>query len=205
MTNFNTKLEALTLKIKTRLSEKRFEHTLGVCAMAELIARYCLPEAREEICYAAMLHDIAKELSVEEQLDIIRKEGMQLLPADTPPVFHSYAAPYIVARDFPELATPRILSAIAKHTVGDSCMSVFDEIIFLADYIENGRTYKDCVQTREFMLSSMVDGDISANVNALHKACIMSIDRTCKSLIEKGKTVNPKCLDARKALLSKIS
>ena len=199
------KNKILSSAVKERLSPKRYTHTAAVADAAKRLSSYCLPDSENEIEAAALLHDIAKELSVEEQLDIIRKEGMQLLPADTPPVFHSYAAPYIVARDFPELATPRILSAIAKHTVGDSCMSVFDEIIFLADYIENGRTYKDCVQTREFMLSSMVDGDISANVNALHKACIMSIDRTCKSLIEKGKTVNPKCLDARKALLSKIS
>ncbi len=204
MTDFDIKLEALTLKIKSRLSDKRFEHTLGVCDMARLLAEHCLPDAKDEICFAAMLHDIAKELSTEEQLSIIRREHIELTAADTPPVFHSYVAPYIVTSEFPEFATPRILSAVEKHTVGDVEMSVFDEIIFLADYIEMGRTYKDCIETREFMLSSMVDGDIAGNVNALHKACVMSIDRTCKSLFEKGKPVNPKSLDAKKSLLSKI-
>lgn len=204
MTDFNTKLETLTLEVKARLSKKRFEHTLGVCDMALLLARYCLPDSRDELCFAAMLHDIAKERPTEELLDIMQKEHIELTEADTPPVFHSYVAPYIVKREFPEFATPRILSAIGKHTLGDACMSVFDEIIFLADYIENGRTYEDCVETREFMLSSLVDGDIAGNVNALHKACVMSIDRTIKSLVKKGKTVNPKSLDAKKVLLTKI-
>lgn len=205
MMSFYTKREALISKVKARLSSKRFEHTLGVCRMAEMLAEQCLPDKKCELAVAALLHDIAKELTVEEQMQIIGKEHINLTPADTTAVLHSYAAPYIVKNEFSEFSTPDILSAVANHTVGDADMSVFDEIIFLSDYIEEGRTYKDCVETREYVLSSLIDGNIEANVNILHRACVMSIDRTCKNLLEKGKIVNPRSLDAKKALLSKIN
>ena len=204
MSEFEKAREELILKIKPRLSGKRFEHTLGVCRTAELLAEHCLPSEKEEICFAALLHDIAKELSLEEQLSIIKAEHIELTDADTSPVLHSYVAPYVVKRDFSKFATPKVLSAVAKHTVGDADMSVLDEIIFLADYIEDGRTYEDCVTTREFVLSSLVCGDIASNVNVLHKACVMSMDLTCKNLAERGKIVNPRTIDAKKALLAKI-
>ena len=204
MNGFDIERESITLKVKSRLSHKRFEHTLGVCQMAQLLSEYCLPKMEDQVFLAAMLHDIAKELTTSELREIISKEEIFLTEADTAPVLHSYAAPYIVKRDFPEAATPEVLSAVAKHTVGDTDMSVLDEIIFLADYIEPGRTYVDCIATREFMLSSLVKGDVLASVNALHKACIMSMERTCKKLLEKGEIVNPKTMDAKNALMVKI-
>jgi predicted HD superfamily hydrolase involved in NAD metabolism len=204
MINFNVERESVIAEVKQRLSERRFEHTLGVCEMAELLSSYCLPEDGEEIFFAALLHDIAKELTEYELRDVIVKEGIVLDVSATTPILHSYAAPHIVKRDFPQLATPKILSAVAKHTVGDECMTVFDEIIFLADYIERGRAYRDCIATREFILSKLVKGDVSASVNALHKACIMSMELTCNKLLEKGQTLNPKTLYAKKALMAKI-
>ena len=204
MIGVNTDRESLISQVRSRLSAKRFEHTLGVCKMAELLSDFCLPEDREEIFIAALLHDIAKELAESELRDIIAKEGIVLTDADTAPVLHSYAAPHVVKRDFSQLATHKVLSAVEKHTVGDSEMSVFDEIIFLADYIEDGRTYNDCVETRRFMLSSLSKHSVDESVNALHKACIMSMERTCDSLSKRGAIVNPRTLDAIDSLKNKI-
>ncbi len=204
MTDFEVTRENLSRSLRAKLSKKRFEHTIGVCRMAERLAEYCLPDDRDEICLAALLHDVAKELTAEEQLKIIYDKNISLLPADSASVYHSYVAPHVVKNEFPEIATPKILSAIEKHTVGDADMSIFDEIIFLADYIEEGRTYPDCVKTREFVLSSLVDGDVVNNINVLHRGCIMSIDLTCKSLLERGKIVNPRSFEAKKALEAKI-
>ena len=204
MIGVNTDRESLISQVRSRLSAKRFEHTLGVCKMAELLSDFCLPDDREEIFIAALLHDIAKELSESELRDIIAKAGIVLTDADTAPVLHSYAAPHIVRKDFSQFATSEILSAVEKHTVGDSEMSVFDEIIFLADYIEDGRTYKDCVDTREFILSSLSKNSVVESVNALHKACIMSMERTCDSLSKRGAIVNPRTLDAINSLRNKI-
>lgn len=204
MIALNKDQESLMSQVQSRLSAKRFEHTLGVCKMAELLSDFCLPDDREEIFIAALLHDIAKELSESELRDIIAKAGIVLTDADTAPVLHSYAAPHIVRKDFSQFATSEILSAVEKHTVGDSEMSVFDEIIFLADYIEDGRTYKDCVDTREFILSSLSKNSVVESVNALHKACIMSMERTCDSLSKRGAIVNPRTLDAINSLRNKI-
>ena len=204
MSGFGKKLGALELKVKSMLSSKRFEHTLGVCNMAGILADYCLPRDKDEIIAAALLHDIAKELPNDRLVAMINEEGIVLNSADAPPILHSYAAPHVIKSEFPEFATQNILSAVFNHTVGSIDMTVFDEIIFLADYIEEGRTYKDCIETREFMLSSLVKDNVEESINALHKACVMCMKRTCDSLLGKGAVVNPKTLDAINALTIKI-
>ena len=204
MSGFGKELKALESKVKSMLSSKRFEHTLGVCSMAGILADHCLPEDKDEIIAAALLHDVAKELPTGVLIAMINEEGIALNGADAPPILHSYAAPHVIKSEFPEFATQNILSAVFNHTVGSVDMTVFDEIIFLADYIEEGRTYKDCVETREFMLSSLVKDNTEENINALHKACVMSMQRTCDSLLKKGAVVNPKTLDSIKALMIKI-
>ena len=204
MSGFGKEIKALERKVKSILSTKRFEHTLGVCSMAGILADYCLPEDKDEIIAAALLHDVAKELSTETLIAMINEEGIALNSADAPPILHSYAAPHVIKSEFPEFATQNILSAVFNHTVGSVDMTVFDEIIFLADYIEEGRTYKDCIETRKFMLLSLVKDNAEENVNALHKACVMAMQRTCDSLLRKGAAVNPKTLDSIKALTIKI-
>ena len=204
MSSFDNAYDALYERLSSRLSESRLKHTLGVCKMADLLAGYCLPEERDEICFAAMLHDVAKELTIEQQLCIMKRENISIATDDSAAVYHSYVAPYVVRCDFPNYATPKILSAIEKHTVGDAEMSVFDEIIFLADYIEEGRTYPDCVRTRDFVLSSLVDNDLVGNINVLHKGCVMAIDLTCKNLLARGKSINTRSFAAKNALEAKI-
>jgi HD superfamily phosphohydrolase YqeK len=83
-------------------------------------------------------------------------------------------------------------------------MSIFDQIIFIADYIEPGRTYPSCIAVRDYLLGSLKHGDTEKNIIALHKACIMSIEYTVKSLLQRGKSVCPESLQAKNALEAKI-
>ena len=199
-------LASLKKFISSSMSESRYRHTLGVLDMALFIADFCLPEKKKELSVAALLHDVTKELSWEEQTKILSSEGVVLsaLDIESPAVIHSYTAPYFVKKHFPNFATDEILSAIEKHTVGGSEMSVFDEIIFLSDFIELGRKYESSVKTREFVIRNMIDGKTSENIKILHKASIMEIDFTIEHLKEKGATVHESSLLARKYLSSLI-
>ena len=200
-------LEMLRERVFLVLSKRRYNHTLGVEKMARFLALHCLPEKIKEISAAALLHDITKEIDLELQYEILKdnNDGILDMKCDiSPEIIHSFTAPYIVKRDFSDFAIDEILSAIAKHTVGDAYMSVFDRIIFLADFIEETRTYPESVITREFVVNSMKTDCISENIRVLTRACVMEIDSTISHLEKIGKTVYKNTILAKNSLISKM-
>lgn len=192
--------------VEARLSEKRYMHTLAVARAARRLASLCLPDCECELEAAALLHDIAKERPTEELISLIEKSDKPLDREDrtSVSVLHSFAAPEIIKRDFPHFASENILSAVYNHTIGSPDMSVFDEIIFLADFIEDTRSYESSVRLREYVWSNMKSGSASENLNVLHNACVRAIDCTLIHLIQNKKQINSKNILTRNALLSKI-
>lgn len=189
-----------------RLSEKRFRHTLGVCRAATDICELCGFDFSREAECAALLHDIAKEYSRDELISMIKEEGIALEREDlsSDGVLHSFAAVHVIKRDFPDFATENILSAVFNHTVGAADMTLFDEVIFLSDFIEDTRTHTPCKELRKYFFDNTKIGAFDENVKLLHIASVKSIDYTLKSLAERNLPVNSKCILTRNALLSKI-
>ncbi len=206
MTFSDNDLELLKNNVKKRLSSERFLHTIGVVNAALKLAALCLPECLLEIEAAALLHDISKECSLKEQYSLIKDFGIDVDEEDyrSPAVLHSFTAPAVIKRDFPIFSTREILDAVYNHTIGSPEMTVFDEIIFLADYIEEGRKYDSCISVRNYVYDNMKHGDKVANTIILHKACIKAIDYTLENLKNKNKPINKKNILTRNALLSKI-
>ncbi len=198
-------LKALRDEVKSRLSEKRFRHTLGVEKMAAYLGKFCLKDKIQSLRAAALLHDIAKELSPDEQIDLIRKGAIRLSEEEllSIPTLHSFASVYLIKRDFPKFSEKNILLACKNHTVGAPRMSVFEEIIFLSDYIEEGRTYEDSVSVRNELLASL-GNNRSKNLKALHFATLSTLERTISHLEETKKRINPKTLLTKIAFSSKI-
>ena len=206
MTFSNEEIEALKCEIKKRLSEPRYLHTLGVARAASRLCELCLPSHTSEAAVAALLHDVTKEYSHEEQKRIIKEEDILIEGEDenTPAILHSFTAPAVIRRDFAKFATDSVLSSVLFHTLGSPDMSVFDEIIFLADFIESGRKYPDSVSTAKFVLDSMKKDSFDDNIKILHRACVMEIDSTVAHLNSLGKPICQRTLLARAAILSKI-
>lgn len=199
-------LSALRVRVRERLSEKRYLHTLAVEACAIKLTELCLPDKTSEAAAAALLHDITKELSPTEQKKILDNNGIIIDSEDydSVGVLHSFTAPIIVEREFSSFATENVISAIRYHTLGSPLMSVFDEIIFLADFIEDTRTYDSSVTLRKFVWENMNPCEAEKNISLLHSACIRAIDFTVLHLIENKKKINSKNILTRNALLSKI-
>ena len=199
-------LTMLRNRVSTRLSDKRYAHTLAVADCAARLSEMCFPEEKSEITAAALLHDITKEITLSEQRALLDEGGISLDSEDfeSVGVLHSFTAPILVKREFSDFATESVLSAIRYHTLGAPDMSVFDEIIFLADFIEDTRTYESSVKLRKFVWESMQSGQIQNNILILHTACIRAIDFTVLNLIENKKKINSKNILTRNALLSKI-
>ncbi len=200
-------IDALREIVKGRLSEKRFNHTLGVEAMAVKIAKKCLPEKINELRAAALLHDISKEYSEAEHFEIAKRYNVSFSKADmmTPALWHSITAPLVVMEEFVQFATNEIKGAIYNHTAGAPDMSVFDEIIFLADYIEEGRTFLMCTNVREeYFNEIMAAKNREECIFVLHRAMVLSLDNTIKWFVSRGKTYHERTALTRDAILKKL-
>ena len=194
--------------VKEKLSESRFAHTEGVVRAAKILAAELLPEKIEELTAAAYLHDIAKELSTDELISLSTHYGYEPTDDDisSPQVLHAFAAPSVILESFPEFAKSDIMSSVFKHTTGDSEMSVFDEIIFISDYIEDGRKYPSCISVREYLFDGLKKAENTSQKEILlHQASLLSIEHTLESLKNREKSVNKKTLAAQKHLKQKIS
>ena len=66
--------EELYNRVKSEVSEKRFNHILGVVERAIEYAEIYGVNI-EEARYAAILHDVAKEYSIEKSYQILEKYG----------------------------------------------------------------------------------------------------------------------------------
>lgn len=202
MCNFTEKdLEFLKVEIKKLLSEKRFNHTLGVEKAAERIGLNFIPELVYELRAAALLHDVAKELDRKSVEELIKgcPFDVSLDDMSTPQAYHSFAAPAFILKNFKRFATDNILSSVFNHTLGSPDMSIFDQIIFVSDYIEEGREYYSCKVVRDFIFSKLNTVSQSDAEAVLRKAVVMSIDFTLESLKERGITVNSRTLMTKAA------
>ena len=81
-------------------------------------------------------------------------------------------------------------------------MSVFDKIIFIADYIEDGRTYPECINVREMLLTGLENETAEARLSRLDAAVIAALDNTVRELLEKGKIISEKTFMARNSIIA---
>ena len=194
-------------RIREYVGDHRYKHILGVEKAAAYLGEIFLPEKVSEIRAAALLHDVSKEIPVNEQLKILKENGIELTDEDlrTAPALHSFSAVPVIKDRFPEFATEEILNAVRKHTLGSSDMTIFDKIIFIADFTEEGRTYDGCVKTAEYIRDNITKNTtIKQNAYYLDKAIIMAIDFTVESILQKNQTVHSSTIATRNALMKNV-
>ncbi len=198
-------LDELRRAVKSRLSPERYLHTLGVENAALRIADYCLPEFKYEISAAALLHDIAKEITEAELTEIILSDA-SLTDEDksSPKLYHAFAAPYVIKREFPLFAKDDILRAVFYHTTGRENMTLFEEIIFVADYVEEGRKYPECIAARERLFSSLDAHSQKDSIIALHECALEELKNTETHLLKKGVPMNSRSARAKEWINQKI-
>ena len=89
---------------------------------------------------AGLLHDCAKYMSPDELLTFCEKKKIDITDAErrSPQLLHAKAGAYLARHEY-GIEDEDILHAITVHTTGMPGMSLLDEIIFTADYIEPNR------------------------------------------------------------------
>ncbi len=190
-------LDLLKEKIKPYLTERRYAHTLSVAKEAGVLGEIYLPEEKRRLVAAALLHDITKRADAKKQLQYCEKFGIILKSDDlsSPSVLHAITGAGLAQRDFASYVDEEILSAIRWHTTGRDNMTVFEAIIYLADYIEESRTVEDCLAVRRAFYRGLEKREDPTLL--LARAMIESFDRTLSYLKKEGAAIHGDTVEGR--------
>jgi predicted HD superfamily hydrolase involved in NAD metabolism len=169
--------KALAL-VKEQITERRYIHTLGVVESAiELAERYGADVKKAEL--AAIFHDYAKFRPKEEMEQIIIAEKMDpALLEYNMELWHAPVGAYLVNKEA-GIQDDEILDAIAYHTSGRVGMSLLDKVVYLADYIEPGRSFPGVDEVRQ-----------TAKQNLDH-AVIQALRNTVVFLMKRNQAIYP--------------
>ena len=189
--------------VRPRLTEKRYAHTRAVEREAVRLGEIYLPEKIPSLRASALLHDITKKEDPEKQLQICAEFG--IIPEETdrlsPSVFHAITGAAVAGRDFPGYVDAEILSGIRWHTTGRAGMTLFESIVYLADYIEETRTFDDCIRLRRDFYGRLGKGEDPCAV--LCDIMIESFDLTIGGLLRDGAPIAGDTVAARNDFILK--
>ena len=180
-------------RVKNTVSEKRQEHIFSTereaLRLGELV---CLSEAdKERLSTASLLHDITKELSRKEHIELMKKLGASFgndtLQSDK--TLHAESGAYYAKELFPSEVDDKVFLAIFRHTTGAANMSILEKILYIADFTEETRTHEICKKERNY-LYDLIDSGVEPE-KAIDRTIIFSLENTISHLNETGGYIHP--------------
>lgn len=172
-------LEKMRKQVKAALDAYRYRHTLGVMyTAASLAMRYEIP--LDQAMTAGLLHDCAKCISDEKKIKMCSRHHIELSETElqNTALIHPKLGAYLAQAEY-GVEDAGILDAIASHTTGHPDMSMLEKIIYIADYIEPGRT--DAPNLKEVRRLAFENID---------EAMFRILDDTLKYLKNSGKVID---------------
>lgn len=202
MFQYNQKVEELLNRInediKKELSEKRYNHSVGVMKKAEELAKiYGVDVNKAKL--VGLSHDIGKELAEEEKLIYCEENGILVdeIEKENVGLLHGKIGADICKKRYG--FTQDMQDAIKYHTTGNEDMDKLAKVIFVADKVEDTRKYKD-----EKQMKSLEEGRKLAKEN-LDLAVLYEIDSSLVYTIKKGKLIHTDSILTRNKIISKLS
>jgi predicted HD superfamily hydrolase involved in NAD metabolism len=178
----NTLLERAEALARSRLSDKRYEHTLRVADTAEDLALAHDLEA-DRVRLAALLHDAAREIGPEEFLILADKWHLRVGDPErqSPKLLHGPVAAELARREL-GIDDEEVLEAITAHTTGRPGMGALALVLYVADKIEPARDYPSVGRLRTLATED------------LRRAAEESLRRAIAHNEQRGKTTHPASL-----------
>ena len=169
------------------LKHSRIRHVLGTEQEAIRLAERYGADV-EKARRAALLHDCTKKLTMDEQLELCGKYGIELdeLEQKALKLLHSKTGASIARDVFG--ADDEIYSAIWYHTTGHADMTKLEKIIYLADYIEPTRDFPGVEELRKVCYEDLDQG------------LLLGLEMTIEEMTNMGNPVHHATLEARNAL-----
>ncbi|MBP3706521.1 MAG: bis(5'-nucleosyl)-tetraphosphatase (symmetrical) YqeK [Clostridia bacterium] len=143
--------------LKERLSPERYQHSLAVADEAYRLAQKY--DANTDKCYlAGLLHDITKNASKEEHLNIFKTFGIILndVEKNAQKLWHAISGAAFV-KYILLINDDEIIDAIRYHTTAKQDMSKTALILYLADFTSADRNYNDVDIMRKLVDISLID------------------------------------------------
>lgn len=174
--------------LKNNISPNLFTHSMGVEETAlRLAAAYGVDG--EKVSFSGLMHDYGKIFSN----DILHRIAMENALVDDltlqePALLHAPVGAWLLKRDL-GIDDGEILEAVRMHTTGVAGMSLLARIVYLADYIEPGRTCPGVKDIREIAFSD------------LDRAFLGAVNLTIKYVLEREKIVHPNSISFRNSLV----
>lgn len=177
--------------IKGLMSEHRYIHSLGVRDEAVKLAKMYGADV-EKAYMAGLLHDITKDFSYEQSVELANKYGVKLEPIDTieHKLVHGHIGAHYVKNEL-GIDDEEIFDAIYYHTTAKADMPLLTKIIYIADIIEANRTYDGVEDLREFAYSD------------LDKAVLLGLKNTIIKLTYGGRMLHTETVNAMNYLIWK--
>ena len=173
----------IVAKEKSNMTEDRFEHCIGVSKTAQRLAELNHYD-EDKAALAGFIHDYAKQVSVKDYREVIKTKGFdQDLLNWNRSIWHGIVGTYFIQRDL-KITDSEILTAVRRHTTADVEMTTLDKIVFMADYIEPGRSFPGVEEARKITYAN------------LDKGVGYQLAHTLEFLIEKRDKIYPRTLDA---------
>ena len=177
--------------LKENLKESRLEHTYSVKEeAAKLAAAYGADVSKAEL--AALFHDAYRNLPPQAMDMYINTLGIPARYKGNPNLAHSKIAAAAMKQVY-DIDDQELIDAVSYHTTGRAGMSLLEEIIYVADAIEDNRSYEGLKELQD-QAASDLDG-----------ACLFIMDWTLESLKRKGRTPDRDTTEAREYIINRIN
>ncbi len=166
------------------LKPGRIAHVKGCEEEAVRLARRWGAD-EEDAAEAAILHDCTKKARRDEQLALCKKYGVipDALEKDSEKLMHAKTGAAVAQQEFG--CSPAVVEAIRWHTTGKAGMTLLEQIIYMADYIEPNRDFEG------------VDALRALAYEDLDRAMLLGLDMSLEDIAEQGNPVHENTLAAR--------
>lgn len=174
-------------KLINDIGEKRYKHSLRVIACALELSKNMKID-KEKVKLACFLHDCAKynEEKYLKELDVDLPKEVDI--RNSMPVVHSFLGAEVAKKVY-NVKDKDVLEAIKYHTTGKENMTDLEKIVFIADAIEEARSYPGVEDIRKKAFENLDEGIL---------ACL---NHNIKYLIDIDSFINPLTISARNYLI----
>jgi predicted HD superfamily hydrolase involved in NAD metabolism len=178
--------------LSRQVSERRLDHCLRVESTAlKLAPRFGLDP--ELVTPAALLHDLCREYREDLLLKLAANFGIVIDDIEkAEPILLHGAVAAVLARTELGIDNVDVLEAITLHITGGPGVSVLTKLIYIADFIEPGRTSPVAAILRE--KSSQMDPE---------QLLLKVYNRTLDFLVLKNYLIHPRGIAGRNELIMK--
>lgn len=183
-------LEDIKNVLKSKLSEKRFFHSLCVMEMCEKLAIHYNVNP-DDAKLVGLAHDIAKEMPSDEKIKYAKENNIPINDVElvSPTLLHAKIGADICKKQFG--FSDELCKAISLHTTGGENMDMLSKILFISDGIGLDRTYEEADYIRDLAFKD------------LDSSILYMLSLTIKECLEKNRSIHTDTILARNWLLNK--